>query len=273
MVTFISHWDFKHMLYIHWHFCVYNVCIWIISTWLLLYVEDVQNKLQPTCRYMFPLQWDSFIPLLMTGRTDEQLLRSGPSLSDEAALTKTCLICALTFTNPRPSWGFFFFFLLFPSPSIRSWRGEKKSELFQPGSCRLHPHFIHLGEQLWSDFSAEVKSKQLKCHSLSGWRSEWRRQSLFSERTGQRGWIQLQHGSDLKKKKSEILKYPSSLQPLLPTTKLASTPTQQHGRPCLRDWSHTAGDTDADPSRTADPRAAERGSLKENRLNKETTTR
>lgn len=47
---------------------------------------------------------------------------------------------------------------------------------------------------------------------------------------------------------------PSSLSLLLPNTKLTSTPTQQYGRPCLRDWSHTAGDTD--PSGAAGLRAA-----------------
>lgn len=35
---------------------------------------------------------------------------------------------------------------------------------------------------------------------------------------------------------------PASLSLLLPNIKLTSTPTQQHGRPSLRDRSHTAGD-------------------------------
>lgn len=38
---------------------------------------------------------------------------------------------------------------------------------------------------------------------------------------------------------------PASLSLLLPNIKLTSTPTQQHGRPSLRDRSHTAGDASA----------------------------
>lgn len=38
---------------------------------------------------------------------------------------------------------------------------------------------------------------------------------------------------------------PASLSLLLPNIKLTSTPTQQHGRPSLRDRSHTAGDAAA----------------------------
>lgn len=110
---------------------------------------------------------------------------------------------------------------------------------------------------------SEVKSKQLKCCSLGGWRGRWKRRSLLSERIGQGRWVRPRHDSDLGKKKkgkkSETLKYPSALYLLLPTTKLPSTPTQQHGRPSLRDWSRTAGVTDTDPSAAAGLRSAEAG--------------
>lgn len=37
--------------------------------------------------------------------------------------------------------------------------------------------------------------------SWRGWRGRWRRRSLLSERTGQRGWVLHRHDSDFKKKK------------------------------------------------------------------------
>ncbi len=43
---------------------------------------------QTTDRFIFVWSWDSFIPLLVTGQTGEQL-RFGPSLSNPAAPTKT----------------------------------------------------------------------------------------------------------------------------------------------------------------------------------------
>ena len=49
---------------------------------------------------------------------------------------------------------------------------------------------------------------------------------------------------------------PGALEDPLPTTKLPSTPTQQHGRRSLRDWSRTAGDSDAEPTGAAGPGTA-----------------
>lgn len=62
-------------------------------------------------------------------------------------------------------------------------------------------------------------------------------------------------GSGMSSAESGTPDCPSSLSLLLPNTKLTSAPTQQHGRPCLWDWSHTAGDED--PSGAAGPGAAE----------------
>lgn len=147
----------------------------------------------------------------MTGQTAEQLL------------LRPILIWSLQLWQ-RPVWFVFLpsqirvflgCFLLYPPflpLNLQSDPGKKKSELFQPGPSRLHhPHFIHPARgTVVRFFSAEVKSKQLKCWSVWGWRSWWRSQSWFSEQRGQRGWIRQQHDSGLKKK-SEILKYSTSL--------------------------------------------------------------
>lgn len=131
-----SHWDFKHMLYIHWYIHYYYVAFALRG--------KLQYKLQPTCRHMFLSQWDSFVPLLMTGRTGEQLLHFGP-LSEKAALTKTRFICYL----PKSASFLVFPSSLFPFPLNQIRSGGKKFKLFQPGSSRLHPHFIlHPGKQL-----------------------------------------------------------------------------------------------------------------------------
>lgn len=104
---------------------------------------------------------------------------------------------------------------------------KKKSDLFQRGLNLLHPHSIHPGVSV------------LKCE-LNQREESQRPRRAMEQTVGER----MCPGSGMSSnRKWGPLECPSSLSLLLPNTKLTSTPTQQHGRPCLRDWSHTAGDT------------------------------
>lgn len=118
----------------------------LIMIWGLIHSLQggLQHRLQPAHRYIFVWSWDSFIPLLMTGQTGEQL-RFGPSLSNPAALTKSRFNCDFYL---HKSASFFWVRSLFSPSHLQSDPGKKKkkSELFQPGPNRLHPHFIHPAE-------------------------------------------------------------------------------------------------------------------------------
>lgn len=125
---------------------------------------------------------------------------------------------------------FFSSFKLPLFPLIRSGWRKKKSDLFQRGPKLLHPHSIHPGVSV------------LKCELNQ--REESQRPRRAMEQTVIVVGERMCPGSGMSSnRKWGPLECPSSLSLLLPNTKLTSTPTQQHGRPCLRDWSHTAGDT------------------------------
>lgn len=118
-----------------------------------------------------------------------------------------------------------FFFFLPTLTQIQEWKRRKNPDgLFQPGPS--HPRSANPSEKVW-----EVKSKRGKSGGL------WKILSLLSQR--------MSPAAAWPGTSREKCGPPPSLSLLLPNIKLTSTPTQQHGRPSLRDRSHTAGDASA----------------------------
>ena len=198
-------------------------------------------------------QTASFLCWWQVRQTAEQL-RFGPSWSDSAALTKTAFSCFCIYLLESTSC-LCVFSLLHPNFHFESDRVKVKSRVIPTGTERLSSslHASSGAAEVWFKSNQRGSSAAvLKAGGSGGGGSHCRQSGQVKEDESCSGMPLITN----KRRESEVLKYPRAPKPLLPTTKLPSTPTQQHGRPSLRDRSHTAGDTDTDPSGTAGLRTA-----------------
>lgn len=155
---------------------------------------------QTTDRFIFVWSWDSFIPLLMTGQTGEQL-RFGPSLSNPAAPTKTPFNLGFYLHKSASFFCVFSFFPLPPPPFLNQIR-EKKNPSY---SNRDRTAFILTSSIQQSNcvyvcvcVDWVVKLNQ---SGVTVWEDGGGGGGGGDTHCCQRGRIQLQHDRDLKKKK------------------------------------------------------------------------